>query len=478
MKRLRYLFWVFLIGSNLISAQNKEVLYDFLEIPESLLLNPGREVSYEWYAGVPFISGVYAAGATSGITVNDLFAADGLDINQKVRERALNSLTKRDEVNGIFQIDILNGGFRGRNNPKNFYSFGLYTEGYVVNYWPQDLAFLAFDGNANQLGRRFDLSDLNSSGQMLNVFHFGINREINNKLTLGGRLKLYSAIVDYNSTSNKGYFLTDVGRDNLLVNTLSADVKLRSSGFNELFNLDDSGRSVTSLFTQRGFFGGDIGMGIDVGVTYYLNKQMLLTGSLLDLGMIYHTTDKVNYSLKGNASVEGVEVILPDALADPGADLWQDLVDEIEELLPFEENNDNYVTIRPVKLYSSFRYNFGKQAESKRSCDCDTQIDAPPRNTAYLNSAGVQLFAINRPRGPQAALTAFYQRRFGNILALKTTYTVDKFSATNIGLGFSVQAGPVNVYLMGSNLLSYGNIADSNFAAFQLGLNIISWNLN
>jgi hypothetical protein len=85
---------------------------------------------------------------------------------------------------------------------------------------------------------------------------------------------------------------------------------------------------------------------------------------------------------------------------------------------------------------------------------------------------------INRPRGPQAALTAFFQHRFGNILALKGAYTVDKFSWSNIGLGMSLQAGLVNFYLMADNLLAYRNIPDSHYASLQLGLNIISWGRN
>ena len=95
--------------------------------------------------------------------------------------------------------------------------------------------------------------------------------------------------------------------------------------------------------------------------------------------------------------------------------------------------------------------------------------------TKYRNSVGGQLYVINRPRGPQSAITAFYQRRFGNYMALKTTYTADKFTLTNIGLGVNFQAGPVNLYLMADNLLAYRNIAASNYASFQFGLNIISW---
>ena len=54
---------------------------------------------------------------------------------------------------------------------------------------------------------------------------------------------------------------------------------------------------------------------------------------------------------------------------------------------------------------------------------------------------------MKRPRGIQAALTGFYQKRLGRTLALKTTYTVDKYSLTNIGLGLNLQAGPVNFIL-------------------------------
>lgn len=85
---------------------------------------------------------------------------------------------------------------------------------------------------------------------------------------------------------------------------------------------------------------------------------------------------------------------------------------------------------------------------------------------------------INRPRGPQAALTAFYQRRVGNVLAFKATYTIDKFSATKLGLGMNLQAGPVEFYLLADNLLAYQNLADAHYASLLFGLNILSWGRN
>lgn len=474
------LFW----GCSSLFAQNKQLLYDFTEIPQALMLNPGMQTTYKWYAGIPALSGMSFQAGTSGITVHDIFADDGVDINDKIRARAVYGMGITDELSGTYQIELLSGGFRGKNRPANFYSFGIYHEGDAIGYWPKDLAILAYEGNADQLGREFDLSHLKTRGEILNVFHFGVNRQINKNLTLGARAKIYSGIIDFNSTSNDGYFLTTPGQRNLLANTLEADMRLRTSGINEIREvLDDDtvddGSGIRRILTKRGFFGGDLGLGIDVGFSYHFNEQTVITGSLLDVGFLYHSGDVRNFTLNGSATVEGVEIILPGALADPNADFWQDLVDEIEALVPFEENNNAYITFRPTKLYTSVRYNFGKPVQSKEDCNCNYKPSAR-RSSAiqYANSIGGQLYAINRPRGPQTAISAFYQRRFGNVLALKSTYTIDKFSQTNIGLGISLQAGPVNFYATADNLLAYKNIADSHYASFQLGLNIISWGKN
>ncbi len=471
------IFAYLLLFCSVISAQNKQLLYDFSGIPQALLLNPGMENSYDWYAGIPLLSGTSFQAGTSGISVNDIFADDGLDINDKVRNRAVFGLSIRDNQSTTSQIELLSGGFRGKNRPQNFYSFGIYGELDWINYWPKDLAILAFEGNANRLGQRFDLSHLKTRGEMLSVIHFGINRKWNRQLTVGARAKLYSSVLNFTSTANDGYFLTRSGENNLLTNIIVANMRLRTSGVRALENATDGDvNEITSTILSRGLLGGDLGLGFDLGFTYHLNAQTVITGSLLDLGFIYHYTDVENYSLDGRAVNEGVEIVLPGALIDPAADFWQELVDEIEALVPFEQDNTSYVTFRPTKLYGSLKYSWGTP-RSTGPIDCDCDITGSERNqrNQYLNSVGGQLFMVNRPRGPQAALTAFYERRFGNVLALRSTYTVDKYSLTNFGLGMSLQAGPVNFYVMADNLLAYQNIAAAQTASLQFGLNIISW---
>lgn len=464
-------FFLFMVlATRFLSAQNKQVLYDFTEIPQSLLLNPGMETDFQWFAGIPLLSGISGHVGANAITVNDIFADDGLDINDKVRDRMVAGLTNRDEFSQGFQIDLFNGGFQ-RPYSNLFYSFGAYLEMDNILYWPQDYAFLAFEGNANQLNRRFDLGDLKTRGSMLAVYHFGINKKINKKLTAGVRAKLYSGIADYSATKNKGYLVNTEGENNAIATTLSADLRLRSSGFGALRNAENQGE-LAGTFLKRALFGGDLGLGVDLGFTYRLNERTAITGSVLDLGLMYHSGDVYTYSVKGNATIEGIQINVLQELSNLNRDFWQDLVDEVEELIPFETTNGGYITFRPTKLNASVRHDFGQPMESVEDCNC---TDVQTSNVRYRNTIGGQLFVINRPRGPQAALTGFYLRRFGKFMAVKGTYTVDKFSRTNIGLGVNLQAGPLNLYLIGDNLLSYQNIAASNYASFQLGLNIISW---
>jgi len=464
---------LFFLGFFLVSfamlGQNKQVLYDFVEIPQAAMVNPGVLTDFQWYGGITALSGIYVQAGSSGISVNDIFANDGLDINDKIRDRAIAAMITRDEINSTFQLELLNFGFRGRN-PDNFYTAGIYIEGDVITYWPQDLAILAYEGNVDRLNQRFDLGDLKTRGEMVNVFHFGLNKKVNNGLTVGFRGKLYSSMLDFNSTKNKGFFVTREGQNNSFENTLNADMRSRSSGFNEITDAADDG-TLPSALTKRAFFGGNLGLGIDLGFTYQLNEQTILTGSLLDLGFIYHKNDTFNYTLKGNTTAEGIEAILPDEISNPDTDFWEDFIDEI----PLEEDQKNYVAFAPTKLYASIRYNFGEPLDTRVNCECGLNGFSNSLRSKYTNSLGGQLFMINRPRGPQAALTAFYQRRFGNFMAIKAAYTVDKFSYTNLGLGLNLQTGPVNIYVMADNLLAYRNIAASHYASFQLGLNIISW---
>ncbi|WP_190809642.1 DUF5723 family protein [Flagellimonas sp. S3867] len=484
MKICRYLLLAALFGAITLHGQNKQLLYDFYEIPQSLLVNPGVKTLEKWHVGVPVLSGLSFQAGTSGVTVNDLFANDGIDFTTKVRERLIDGMSKRDDFSTTSQIDGFNIGFRGKNRPDDYYSFGMYGETDIIVYWPKDLAALAFEGNGGaNIGRSFDLGDLSLRGEMVNVAHFGVNRKISNTLTIGARAKVYSSIFQFQTIQNFGSFRTSQGQDNIFTTSITADMKLQTSGVEGIVDIleEDTGttqRDLAKLFMKRVLFGGNLGLGFDAGFTHQLNPQTTITGSVLDVGFIHNSKDVRNYTVSGNASNEGITVFLPEDIPNLNNNLWEDLVDELEEAIPYEENDKSYISFRPVKVYGSIRYNFGEGSVFDENCGCGINAQGGQNDAFYRNSVGGQLFFMKRPRGVQAAVTGFFQKRLGSGFSFKTTYTADKYSLTNIGLGLNLQMGPVNFYILGDNLLGYQNIPDSHYASLQFGFNIISWNDN
>ena len=128
-------------------AQNKEVLYNFTSIPQASLVNPGADVSYKFYFGIPVLSGVSANLGSSSFSAYDLFANNGVDFNDKVRN-VINNSSSKDKTQVNQQLELFSGGFRvGGRDSQSYISFGAYQEFDFLMYVPKDLAILAIDGN-------------------------------------------------------------------------------------------------------------------------------------------------------------------------------------------------------------------------------------------------------------------------------------------------------------------------------------------
>lgn len=449
-------------------AQNKQLLYGFSEIPQALLQNPGGKVTNDWYVGVPLLSHVHVNVGTSGSTIYDVFGDNNIDFNDKLRS-AVNSMKPTDFYTVNQQLDIFSGGFAvGNRFEKNEYlSFGMYQEFDFILYFPKDAAILALEGNKNSVDEVFNASDLNGTAEAISVFHFGYNKKVNKKFTYGIRGKIYSSIANINSTKNKGGFATTRGEDNYYNHSFDLDLELQTSGISNL--IEDGNTDIDeniAVLKKRLFFGGDLGLGVDLGFTYQLNDQWGVDASLLDLGFINHTKDVENYVINGAFTYAGVTPLFPEAEDGQTSDeYWEEIENEFEDTFTVDTTSTKYTTWRPVKFNASLNYAFGE----KRSKDCSCKDD----DEGFQNAVGLQLYGINRPKQPQLALTAYYYRRLFNGLRLKAAYTVDAYSFSNIGLGLSAHIWGAHFYVMGDNLLGYKNIYDAQSVSLQLGFNYI-----
>ena len=458
---MRKIFLIFVLFLTVgCFSQNKQILYNFTSVPQSLLTNPGSDVKYNWYFGIPLLSGISANVGSSGFSAYDLFADNGVDFNVKLRNVVF-STTRKDRMALNEQIELFNGGFKIAGEQGDSYiSFGMYQEFDFMSYVPKDIAILALDGNRDYLGKVFNLGDLNIKAEVLSVFHLGFHKKVNEKLILGARGKIYSSIYNVSSTNNSGYIYTIPSTQGVYEQMIYSDLQFNTSGIAK-YDDEDYDPNVVKDITKRALLGGNLGLGFDAGLTYYPKKNIQLTASVIDFGFIKHTKEVESLTFKGSYKYEGV---IPKFSSGNSA---ENGYQEFKDAVPLDTLYADYTTWRPTKFNSSIQFSF--EEEVSEDCNC---LNYDPE-TIYKSAVGAQLFVMSTPRTPLVAFTTYYRRKIFNSLQMKATYTIDSYSYKNIGLGLSSMFGPVNFYVLADNLLEYKDVTKANSMSFQLGLNVV-----
>lgn len=455
---------VFLLFMVLVSvgclSQNKQILYNFTAVPQSLMTNPGADVSYKFYFGVPLLSGISVNAGSTSFSAYDLFADNGVNYNTKLRD-VVHRSSRNDKLAFNEQIELFSGGFKLGDwlENKGYVSFGMYQEFDFMMFMPKDIAILALEGNRDYLGKSFNLGDLSLRTEMLSVLHVGFHKNVTEKLILGGRAKIYSSAFNASSTKNSGYVYTIPATNTVYEQVIYSDLQLNTSGISEYIAEGYEGDAAGDI-RKKALFGGDLGLGFDLGLTYYPKKNIQFTASILDVGFIKHSKDVETFIYKGYYKYEGINPNF-NSTNDPD-NAYQQFVDAV----PLDTIYNAYKTWRPLKFNGSYQYSFN---DSRGGQDCNCSVS----ESEYRNSVGAQLFVMSTPRVPMMALTGYYRRNILDKLQMKVTYTVDSYSYKNIGLGMSSTLGAFNVYLMADNLLEYRDLAKANSLSFQFGFNFI-----
>lgn len=455
-------FMVFYAFTSSLTAQNKQILYGFDKIPQTLLLNPGAEPTYKYHIAVPLLSGISADVNMSGVTVTDLFKTDkvsffqGSDFNTRFKN-AIDNLDSDDYAYINSQVEILNAGYKINN--KDYISAGFYTEADAFLGFPKDIVTLIDKGNAAYINKPFLFSQINVRTDVVGVLHAGISRKFNSRFTAGTRLKLYSGAINVISTGNAGTFTTNKGTNGSYVHTLNdIDIEVNSSG---VYDKNDE-INITTSDLGRTFFGGNFGAGLDVGFTYYMDEQLQFTASVLDIGFISYSKDVKTIKVEGDYTFSGINLDTSGARKD----YWTEFENDFNTKLPREKNSNSYSVMRPMKFNGAIRYSFGRSRNESNCYDISYK-------EYYTSALGGQLYSVFTPLGPKFALTAFFEKRIGKYLNTKFTYTFDDFSYTNFGVGLSANVWKLNVYGVVDNVFKLPNIANAHRASFQLGVNFV-----
>ncbi len=477
---LRFLLYLTLIlFGRLCVGQNMQIAYDFDRLPQTLMLNPGAEIDFDQHYGVPLLSNLYFqfGASNTGVTYNNVVQGTD-DLNQILTNLNLQNPSSSDVYVLNQQLEIFNVGFRMRDT-RDYLSFGLYQEASGFGSHPKDITDLFFNGNDQngdgipETDDPYDLSELNAVGELIGVWHVGINRTVNDRLTLGGRLKLYSGALSIQTQSKSGiYSLSQVpfGFEHVFQRM---NAGINSSGLVNNQGVNVVGDPAEILANALGG-GGNYGFGIDFGFTVKSDNDLTFTGSIRDLGFINFSNDVTTYEIKEDFSIEDVPFDPPEGQE---VDYWDDLWTGYYEAGLLEDKLDTlasaYTQIRPVKLSGSVKKTKTRRKKinsAYRTVSCDQDFIG---DTTLESEYGLQVYSEFRPVTVLWAVTGFYSRQFSKSLNAKFTYTVDRFSFYNIGVGVSARIKQFNLFVAADNLLALPTVRDSNYQSFQLGMNVI-----
>ncbi len=472
------LFW--LCFSVLLKAQNNQILYGFDELPQTLMLNPGAEVTYDKHIGVPLLSNIFIqVGATNkNITYNNIYSSSDnyLDVLRNVQNQ---NLSPDDHFKIYQRAELLNVGFR-LNNPKNYLSFGFYQEFDGFAMYPRDIAQLFFKGDdpdgdgVPNTNVPHQFNQLTVTGSLMGVLHIGLSKEINDKLTIGGRFKLMSSSLNIDIRNNKGSYSLDDQSAFYNHQFNNMNVNLNTSGLwnaqgNRVY--DEMSNVIKGLF----FINGNVGAGIDLGMTYHFDQDITLTASVLDLNYIKPTEDLAAYQIAEDFELPSPDYYQPT----PNDELnyWENTLQPYYDagLIPIDTlRGRDYGLMSTPKVFTGiskkFYHNGWGNKTVYRNTWCDPYDDLN-FSDVLTSEVGLQTYTAFRPSKIVWGVTAFYSRELTQYLNAKVSYTVDQFSAKNIGLGLSTNIRRFNLFLSADNLLDLFQYTNSNYQSVQLGMN-------
>jgi hypothetical protein len=263
------------------------------------------------------------------------------------------SLLEKDLFSQRFETSLFNFGYNSGNGSFNFRinEIEQLRSGLKGNFtqFISDPEFQTIKLNQPQL--------LSADGVHYREYSLGYAREvIKSKLSLGVRAKIYFGKASFFSEA-QGKATVDNGRYFLQTN----DPVKMAVPVNFVVNPEDSiisGATARTNFTPLNYLfnNQNLGIGIDLGITYKVNPKMLLTGSIVDFGKIKWNSNLSILNLKGKFE------ILPQYILDPGVDYVTKnpsfSTDSLNrsELFKTEIDSSAYSTHLPTSIYIGAQY--------------------------------------------------------------------------------------------------------------------------
>lgn len=317
---------LFVAVSTELSAQQLRTSYFMDKSIVRGAMNPALR-PVRGYVNIPVLSGVSINFNSNSLTVDKIFAKRNGKVvtflDESVNaEQFLSSIKDRNDLNIDVATNLFGFGFYAG---KGFWSFdmGVKVEGNTS--LPKELFEFAKVGPGIE-GHRYDMKDLQIKASVYTDLALGYSRKVNDKLTVGGKLKLILGISNIDMQIDE--MSATLGNEEWIVNskgTMEATMK----GLEPELEYEN-GKRYFDGFELDGFGIGGVGFGVDLGATYKLLPQLTLSAAVVDLGLIsWSKANTVSGVSASNYKFDGFDLTGSDEPA-------EDMVNDFGELTRFE----------------------------------------------------------------------------------------------------------------------------------------------
>ena len=441
MKVINYIT-CFLIGftaHNIYSQQNF-TMYSMTKMGQAHYENPAYHANGNVYIGIGL--GSHSFGVNhSGFRLNKVIVPRGYDDSLTIDQEALKkSLWKRNYIMADIRNELFGLGITVK---KNYFSLSVTNRIMSTIIYPKDLIVLALEGNGRSLlGERANLDGLGAQIDGYVEYALGYNREINDKLRVGGRLKFLSGYANLSTKKSKLGLTTDEETFDL---TLDGKFKFASSGFSSALSLDssnDEGFDYKNAFNFKNF-----GMAVDLGATYKITDKIEVSASLLDLGFVRWKTQIASYETDNlDFRFEGVDL---NAFLQDSTDYIDRLADSLLSKVDKDFTHDPYSSALSARFYLGAKYHV----------------------TDWF-SAGITSYNQIVNNRLRSALILSGTIQLKNWIGFTANYSTYGRSWGNIGLGLTLRGGPIQFYVMTDNILGVNYYGTKNIHA-SFGINLL-----
>lgn len=419
-------------------AQQHLSLYNMQHIPQVVYANPATNPLGRVNIAIPGLGSDYTRFgksnfATQGVTVLNSNGHKTLDV-----DKFINGLQDQNAVFAAGDFEIAHIGFTVK---KNYFFFNATDRINSEFVFPKELAWIITEVFNSTSFRGLKVEDVQLQYNHFREYGFGMNRKINDKLSLGVRLKLFNGIGNF-QTNNTGLLIN--AQDNEIIDGI-VNVDIRTSGIENYLEVLNDPSIIYNPTNNWGY-------AIDLGAEYSFNNKMKAGFSATDVLATITWKDNVkNYNAENVIvdfkTIDWSEVT--NIISDSG--VFNGFYDSILNNTEASEIKRSYQTSMPTKILGSFTYAI------------TPKIDATLLGQfAFTNNYFQEYIRI----GIQGRI-----KRFFNYMV---SYSIadDRESSKNLGLGFAINAGPLQIHALTDNIFDPLLLQSDYNPSLRFGLNL------